>query len=97
MITEDPPIQNMPGDGFITRVYREQPELIRRHLRRKYDAGVQLAFQYFECNATIRQGLQRLARWLRDDDEDTPVASQEAPGAIERQGAEAQGTSVAGC
>lgn len=64
MITEDPPIQNMPGDGFTTRVYHERPELARRHLRRRYHAGVQLAFQYFECDRTIREGLQRLRRWL---------------------------------
>jgi hypothetical protein len=59
-----PPIQRMPGNGFITRVYRNNPNAVRRHLRRRYREGVQMAFQYFECDATIREGLNRLAQSL---------------------------------
>lgn len=64
-------IQNLPGDGFITRkVWRDCPDIARRHLRRKYNEGVQIAFQYFEDMQTTREGLERLFRWLDGTDED---------------------------
>jgi len=66
MITE-----NQPGDGFTTRrVWRDRPDIARRHLRRKYGEGVQIAFEYFENEQTTREGLQRFFRWL-DQEEPT--------------------------
>lgn len=61
---------NREGSGFIIRMYHERPELARKHLRRRYHEGVQLAFEYFENNQTIREGLDRLFRWLETDEEE---------------------------
>jgi hypothetical protein len=57
-------IQYMPGNGLITRAYwmwGVRRDVARRHLRRKYAEGVQLAFQYWDDAETTREGLYRLA------------------------------------
>jgi hypothetical protein len=62
-------VSNREGNGFITRIYHERPELARKHLRRRYHEGVQLAFEYFEHNQTIREGLDRFFRWVYEEEQ----------------------------
>jgi hypothetical protein len=70
-LDKDPPIQRMPGDGFTTRVWNEggqARQLVRRHLRRRYHEGVQLAFQYWEDVNTTRAALARLNAVLDEEE-----------------------------
>lgn len=62
---EDPPIMRVSGAGMTARVYMEshtQRDVARRHLRRKYADGVQVAFEYFEHDSTRRAELERLRK-----------------------------------
>jgi hypothetical protein len=60
----------MPGDGFTTRVYAYSPDTIRKHLRRRYAEGIQMAYCYYESQEAIRAGLQRLRQWMQEEDDE---------------------------
>lgn len=59
--------------GITTRIWNQggrQREIARRHMRKHYQAGVQIAFEYFENDETIRAGLMRLQKFMREEEHD---------------------------
>jgi hypothetical protein len=66
-----PPIEKTSGAGLVCRLYMmggRQRELARRHLRRRYSEGVQLAFAYHD-GWSRRLQLLRLRRFMQEKDD----------------------------
>lgn len=58
--------------GLVARMYMRgdmQREVARRHLRRRYQEGTQLAFCYYESEVAIRLQLERLLTFMEAGDE----------------------------
>lgn len=63
------PIRHLPGYGITARIYHENRELARKHVRRLYREGVQLVFCYYEVDARMhQQALQRLREFMDEGD-----------------------------
>ncbi len=65
---EQPPIEHTSAAGLVARLHMQggkQRELARRHLRRRYHEGVQLAFCYHE-EWDRRLELSRLRRFMEE-------------------------------
>lgn len=65
---EQPPIERTSGAGLVARLHMlggKQRELARKHLRRRYHEGVQLAFCYHDDYDRILQ-LLRLRRFMEE-------------------------------
>lgn len=66
MTITQPPIEEMSGACLTARLYMlggEKRELARRHLRRRYREGVQIAFCYHD-EWSRRLQLERLRRFM---------------------------------
>lgn len=69
---EQPPIEHISAAGLVARMHMQsgmQRDLARRHLRRRYSNGVQLAFCYYENGDWSRLQLSRLRRFMEGRDE----------------------------
>jgi hypothetical protein len=67
---EQPPIERTSGAGLVARLYMQggvRRELARKHLRRRYHEGVQLAFCYHDDYDRLLQ-LERLRRFMEEED-----------------------------
>jgi hypothetical protein len=67
---QQPPIEEMSGAGATARLWMlggDRRELARRHLRRRYREGVQVAFCYHD-GWSRRLQLERLRRFMEEVD-----------------------------
>jgi hypothetical protein len=67
-IAEQPPIEYTSAAGLVARMYMqggERRDLARKHLRRRYSEGVQLAFCYYATGWTPIQ-LTRFRRFMEE-------------------------------
>jgi hypothetical protein len=66
------PIRYVPGYGITARTWQiggAQREVVRRHLRRLYWEGTQVAFCYHEGDERMhRQALQRVREFMNEPD-----------------------------
>lgn len=63
------PIRYLPGYGITARIWHTNRDAARRHVRRLYHEGTQLAFCYYEGDAQMhRQALQRLREFMEEGD-----------------------------
>ena len=70
MTIEQPPIEEMSGACLTARIYMmggDKRDLARRHLRRRYHEGVQVAFCYHD-DWDRRLQLERLRRFMNEPD-----------------------------
>jgi hypothetical protein len=69
MILEQPPSEETSAAGLVARMYMrdEHRDIARRHLRRRYHDGVQLAFCYYGVGWTPIQ-MQRFRQFMAEED-----------------------------
>ena len=68
-MVEQPPIEHTSAAGLVARMHMQggkQRELARKHLRRRYNEGVQLAFCYYENGDWSLLQLSRLRRFMEE-------------------------------